>query len=278
MDEAPAVAAHYGRSALTQTVLGALAAAGKDLNALTPADLAPLDEFHIGGRQATLELSTQLAFAPESRLLDIGSGLGGPSRHFAGEAACHVTGLDLTPAFVETARALSRAVGLADRTRYLEGSALDMPFEHGAFDGAYMLHVGMNIADKLRLFGEIRRVLRPGARLGIYDVMRGPAQGELRFPLPWASGPEVSFVAQPQTYLAALDAAGFAVEARRCRRDFALDALRRLRAPSAPGGDAPPALGLHLIMGPDTPRRTAHLIALLEADILAPVELIARAI
>jgi ubiquinone/menaquinone biosynthesis C-methylase UbiE len=61
-----------------------------------------------------------------------------------------------------------------------------MPFPDRSFDGAYMLHVGMNIEDKEKLASEVARVLRPGSVFGIYDVMRtGP--GELAYPVPWAA-------------------------------------------------------------------------------------------
>jgi hypothetical protein len=47
------VARHYTHGSLEPAILEALAASGKDLDRLVPADLAPVDEFHIGGRQAT---------------------------------------------------------------------------------------------------------------------------------------------------------------------------------------------------------------------------------
>ena len=165
MELEQSVAQHYTHGSLEQAILGALEAAGKDLDRLTPADLAPVDEFHIGGREATVAFAAQFETKPGMTLLDVGSGLGGPSRYFAHERGCRITGIDITEEYVRVAEALAKRVGLGETVSYHHGGALALPFAPGAFDGAYMLHVGMNIADKERLFGEVRRVLRPGRSL-----------------------------------------------------------------------------------------------------------------
>ena len=86
-------------------------------------------------------------------------------------------------------------VGLNDRISLHQGSALSMPFADGAFDGAYMLHVGMNIEDRAKLCSEVHRVLRPGSLFGIYDVMK-TGDGELTYPVPWATTAASSFVVE----------------------------------------------------------------------------------
>lgn len=277
MDDKQAVADHYTHGSLERAIFEALAAAGKDLAHLKPADLAPVDEFHIGGRRATVDLADRLNFAPGLHLLDIGSGLGGASRYFAQERHCRVTGVDLTDEYVRVAEALSKAVELDKMASYRQGSALDLPFEAGAFDGAYMLHVGMNIADKAQLFAEVKRVLKPGGVFGIYDVMRGAGDGELSFPLPWASTIATSFVESAESYRQTLQAAGFTVDAPNSRRAFALEFFNQMRARAATGG-GPPPLGLHVLMGASTPQKVANMIANLERDLIAPTEIIARAI
>jgi len=170
--------------------------------------LAPVDEFHIGGRQATADLAAQVEFGAGLHLLDIGCGLGGASRYFAHERGCRVTGIDLTEEYVRVAEALARRVGLENRVSYRHGSALDLPFAPETFDGAYMLHVGMNIEDKKTAFAEVRRVLRPGGNFAIYVVMRESGEGELSFPVPWAASPEASFVEGAATYRRLLECAG----------------------------------------------------------------------
>ena len=172
MEIEQAVARHYAHGSLEETILNALAAAGKDVSHLTPKDLAPVDEFHIGGRQATIAFAEQ--FCPRSgmRLLDVGCGLGGAARYFAHEHGCRVTGIDLSDEYVNVANALAARVGLDERVSCELGSALALPFEPGSFDGAYMFHVGMNIENKAKLFAEVRRVLAPSGLFGIYDVMR----------------------------------------------------------------------------------------------------------
>src|SRR5690242_5175043 len=77
------VADHYARGYLVAAIRDGLARMGKNESTVTAEDLAPVDEFHIGGRNATAELARQLALRPEDPVLDIGCGLGGPARQIA---------------------------------------------------------------------------------------------------------------------------------------------------------------------------------------------------
>jgi ubiquinone/menaquinone biosynthesis C-methylase UbiE len=267
------VARHYTHGSLERAILDALISQGKEPDHLTPADLAPIDEFHIGGRQATIDFAGQLGVRRGMRLLDIGCGLGGAARYFADEHGCRVVGIDLTNEFVEVANSLAQRVGLGRIVSYQQGSALDLPFATGSFDGAYMLHVGMNIADKRKLFAGVRAVLKAGGLFGIYDVMR-TGNGELTFPVPWASSPETSFVSDAASYRSLLEAASFEVVKERNRRDFAVDFFRQTRARAAQG----PALGIHLLMGVEFAQKMANLIGNFERGLIAPAELICRAI
>ena len=241
--------------------------------ALTPADLAPVDEFHIGGGEATAALFAPLGLRAGMRWLDIGSGLGGAARHLASAYGCIVSGIDLTPEYVEVAGDLARRVGLQGRVDFRQGSALALPFPDDSFEGASLLHVGMNIPDKTALSAGVRRVLRPGGIFAIYDVMC-LADGDLAFPLPWAAGPATSFVATPAEYRTALAASGFAIQAERNRAAFAGDFLRRLQARVAAEGR--PALGLHILMGENAREKTGNLLLNIERGLLTPMEIIAR--
>jgi ubiquinone/menaquinone biosynthesis C-methylase UbiE len=156
---------HYAQPDLERSILDALVAAGKDIDRLTTVDLAPVDENHIGGREATIALTAQLGLAAGMHVLDVGCGIGGASRYMAEQYGCRVTGIDLTADFIRTAEALARRLGLHHRVSYRRASALALPFGPQTFDGATMMHVGMNISDKPRLFAEIRRVLKDGAAI-----------------------------------------------------------------------------------------------------------------
>ena len=268
------VSRHYTHGGLTEAIRAGLASLGKTPDTVTVDDLAPVDEFHIGGRKASRDFLDQLGLVAEKHVLDVGCGLGGTARFVAGRYGSRVTGIDLTSEFVETGNALCTWVGLDKRTLLHHGSALAMPFADGSFDGAYMLHVGMNIEDKEKLALEIARILRPGCLFGIYDVMRtGP--GDLAYPVPWATNPGVSALAEPERYKKALQAAGFAVIAERNRRDFALAFFAELQTKTAAAG-GPPPLGLHLLMGKSAPEKVANMIDNISKGRIAPVELIAR--
>ena len=264
------VSQHYTHGSLERAILDAVRAMGKDPDRLSHEDLSPADEFHIGGRQATRDFAAQLKLRPGMHLLDVGCGLGGASRYFATEHGCRVTGIDLTGEYVNVAEALSRRIGLGDRISYRQASALALPFADSVFDGAYMLHVGMNIADKAKLFAEVRRVLKPGAFFGIYDVMR-ESDGEFAYPVPWAAGAETNFIEFAETYKRLLASARFGIANERSRRDFAIEFFRQLRARTAQSGPSP--LGIQILMGATAPQKIANMIGLLEKGVLAPMRI-----
>ncbi len=270
-----AVVQHYTHGSLERTLLEALAASGKDLDRLQAADLVPVDEFHIGGRQATIDFTEQFGVRRGMRLLDVGCGLGGAARFFAHEQGCQVTGIDLTDEYISAASALARRVGLAEQVSYRHGNALDLPFAPESFDGAYMFHVGMNIEHKATLFSQVRRVLIPSGIFGIYDVMRtGP--GDLSYPVPWASRRETSFVGDPASYRALLEEAGFEVLKERSRRAFALEFLGQMQAKTATRDPAP--LGLHILMGRNAPEKVANMLDDLTRGLIAPTQIFCRAV
>ena len=205
--------------------------------------------------------SSRLGLGPDSRLLDVGCGAGGPARAVASATGCKVTGIDLTADFIEAGNELTARCDLARLVTLHQGSALDMPFDDAAFDRAMMLHVGMNIADKAGLLEEVARVLVAGGIFGIYDMMQ-VGEGTVSFPMPWASTADVSAVGTPQDYLAAADAAGFTLVAQHDETAAAEGFFKHVLAtkpPTEPG------------KAPDPFR---NLAAHIEAGILAPTELI----
>ena len=274
MPDETAVSTHYTQGGLLQAIETGVARLGKTPDSVTLDDLGPVDEFHIGGRGASEAFLDQLAIAPDHRVLDIGCGLGGPARFTASRYRCAVEGIDLTAEFVDTGRALNAWVGLEDQVMLVHGSALSMPYGDARFDHAYMMHVGMNIADKSGLFAEAARVLKPRGCFGIYDVMQ-TGDGEIAYPVPWSGTAETSSLATPGAYREGLEAAGFEIMAERNRRDFAIAFFERMAAQTQQAG-GPPPLGLHLVMGQTARLKFANLVANLAAGHVAPIELIAR--
>jgi SAM-dependent methyltransferase len=263
---------HYAGPDLLAAVLAGLAAMGESPETVSIEDLAPVDEFHIGGRTATTELCERLGVTPEADVLDVGCGIGGAARFMASTFGCRVTGIDLTPTYIEVARTLSDWTGLAGTTRFEAASALDMPFADNSFDRAVQLHLGMNIVDKAALFTEVARVLRPGGRLGLYDVMR-MSDGDVAYPVPWASDSRTDLVADLPTYREALEVSGLVVGEVRERSRLAAEFFDKLKARIAAEG-GPPPLGLHVIMGPEAQAKVANMVEAVKAGVLAPVEIL----
>ncbi|HUT41487.1 MAG TPA: class I SAM-dependent methyltransferase [Gammaproteobacteria bacterium] len=274
MTDRQEVARHYSQGNLLERLRLALETTGKSAAGVSVDDLAPADEFHIGGRTASEDFISQLGLTAQHHVLDVGCGIGGTSRFVADRYGCRVCGVDVTPEFIETGRVLCDWVGLGERVDLQHGSALDLPFDDGSFDAAIMLHVGMNIADKQALFAEVCRILRPGALFGVYDVMQTGA-GPITYPVPWSSAPGTSALATPEDYSAALEQAGFTLLARRDRRDFALEFFTEARRRMEASGSAP-VLGVHIAMGDNAPLKIANMIGNITAGLIAPVEIIAR--
>lgn len=271
----PDVVQHYEASELLAAIEAALAALGKTTSTVTVDDLGPVDEFHIGGRVATTALCDRLGITSGTEVLDIGCGIGGTARLLASTHRCRVTGVDLVPDFVDVARSLTGWTGLSDLVSFEVASALELPLEDGSFDAATQLHVGMNIEDKGRLFAEMGRVLRPGGKLGVYDVLR-TGDRDLRYPVPWASDESTSFVADFDTYEAVLTSAGFEIMEIRDRREFALESFAKTKQRTAEFG-GPPPLGLHVIIGSATPVKIENMIAAVSDGKVSPVEIICQA-
>jgi len=210
--DARAANAYWGRDGLERKILDALAAAGKDIDALTVDDLAPADQFHSGGKGATERLAKLAELRPDMRVLDVGGGLGGPARTLAVQFGCHVTVVDLTESYVRTAAALTARLGLADRVTHRVGDALALDLAAGTFDVVWTQNSGMNIAEKDRLYTGFSRVLRPGGTLALQEPMAGPVQPVI-FPLMWAADASSSFLRTPGDMRAAIQKAGFRVRA-----------------------------------------------------------------
>jgi sarcosine/dimethylglycine N-methyltransferase len=205
-----AVEEHYGSTGITARILTALRAVNGPDVPITPDTLAPIDHFHAKGAVATEELVALLQPKASDHLLDIGCGIGGPARWIAAKYGCRITGVDLTAEFCEAARELNGLCGLADRVHILHGSAPPLSLPDNSVDRAYSQAALMNVSDKRGVFREAFRVLRPGGLLALSLAGAGSA-GDPRYPLPWATTPDISFLATPDEIRGDLLAAGFQI-------------------------------------------------------------------
>jgi sarcosine/dimethylglycine N-methyltransferase len=267
------VAQHYGNAGIAERILAALRTANGPNAAVTVDALSLLDHFHGRGVVATQELVAVLKPQPGERILDIGSGIGGPARWIASHCDVHVTGVDLTPEFCAAAEALNRATGLADKVTIKNGSALALPVPDNAFDRAYSQNVIMNIADKPQFYREAFRVLRPGGSLALSNLCSGSG-GELVYPVPWAETAVTSFLATPAEMERDLRAAGFAIVSFRDTTSDVLSATRRNRERLESEGLS--RLGVHLILGDRLRQMQINSSLNLEAGKVATVEALVR--
>src|SRR5436309_5519365 len=198
----------YATGLARSNIERALAASGKQTHALKASDLAMLEDFHSLGRLATVALIDLAQISARDRVLDAGTGIGGTARLIAAERGARVTAVDLTPEYCEVAKWLNDAVGLGDMIDVRTADVTELPFEDGSFDVVVSQHVQMNVADKVRLYAEARRVLAPGGRLALWDVTAGSGE-PLHLPVPWATSPEQSHLVTPDRLAELLSEAGF---------------------------------------------------------------------
>lgn len=260
----------YSTGASRQAIEQALVAAGKDLDHLHPADLALLEDFHTMGRIATAQLADLVQITPGDEVLDAGSGIGGTARYLAGHSRCHVTAVDLTEEYCETARWLNRLAGLDDRISVRHGDVTDLPFEDATFTLMFSQHVQMNVADKALLYEEARRVLTHGGRLVVWDIVAGE-DGEPGFPVPWADRPEYSHLTTSDRLRTAIETAGFEIEQWNDLTDQAAAVMQTLLT------SPPSPIGLHAFV-PGFHSKAENLTAALADGRLRAVQGVARAV
>jgi SAM-dependent methyltransferase len=251
-DTTTRVRAHYSATGLTDRIKSALATIAAEDQTLTVAQLAPLDQFHTRGILATGELASAAGLEPSTRVLDLGCGIGGPARYLAATFGCKVTGVDLSPGFIDAAIYLTGRCGLSDRVTFQVGDALHLPFADAAFDTVFLQHVAMNVEDRPALYAEVRRILRLGGRFATYDMVL--RDGDVVYPVPWARDASTSFLLSKGETRTALEQGGFKAVLWRDDTETALDWFEAVMA-----GSPPRVLNLGVVMGPDFPAITSNL-------------------
>ena len=274
MPDATKITAHYSRGDLLRRLNAALRDDGVDPFRPDTESLAPYDQFHGRGLEATQEMAESLAIAATDHILDVGSGIGGPARYLTRRFSCRITGIDLTPEFCEVARHLSGLLKMEDAVRFEVGNALAMPFADATFDGAYSMNVSMNIADKQALYREIRRVLKPGGWLMLSEIAKGPGAA-MDYPTPWARTAQASFLATPEDTVRSLEEAGFEVVNHRDTRDKTLAFGARSKA-MVERGEKPPHRAVQLIHGDIAKEAMANTARGLAEQRIVPIEVLSR--
>ena len=274
---AAVVERHYTRTNLENTILTALRNAGKDVDQLTVDDLAPIDEFHTRGREATANLASLLNqdLQPNIHVLDVGSGIGGPSRYLASRFGCRVTGVDLVGEYCRVADSLARRVKLGNLLTYRQGDATHIPYDDATFDVVWTQHASMNIAYKKRFYSEMYRVLKPGGKLAIYDVFKGSnssniggSTSSIHFPVPWASDPSISHLLPREDARKLLnEVIRFKEVVWEDKTESVIDWIKQMIKRAQTSG--PPQIGLHVLVGPHWSELVKNLLKNLEEGRIA---------
>lgn len=239
------VVKHYSRSDLFETIIQKLRDSGIEKDKITQKDISAVDEFHIRGAEATHELITESGINKDSKILDVGCGIGGPARMIAFETGCKVTGIDLTEDFIRTAKLLSELVGLDDLTEFICGDATKLPFNDESFDIVWTQHAQMNIKEKDKLYSEIFRVLKKGGKFIYYDIFSAGNE-PLYYPLPWAEESNISHLITVQEYDALLKETGFKEIQKTDKTEKSINFFRETFDRLVKEG--PPKVGLNLLM------------------------------
>ena len=135
----------------------------------------------IGGKRSTETLAKKAGISRKSRVLDIGSGVGGPARHLAATFGCRVTGIDLVEENVDDANKRAKAEGLDHLVTFELGDALALPYADEKFDIVWGQDAWCHVPDKRRLISQATRVLTTGGAITFTDwVETGPMAKSVR--------------------------------------------------------------------------------------------------
>ncbi len=252
-------------------ILDALDEAGLSLDNLSILDLAPVDHLHARGLPATVDLADRLPIEHGQHILDIGCAVGGPARYMADRFGCRVSGIDITPGFIEAGEELNRLTGMVDQVDFRVGDGATLPYEDSLFGGAYSQHVTMNVADRAAFFAEAFRVIKPGGFFALSEHGLGP-KGDPIYPLPWADEPATSILKTRVETEALLSEAGFERFETVDTGPKYVEGYRTMLAKTE--ADGPPILGPHVVGGDDMAVRMANSTRSIEEGRTFPIEVV----
>jgi ubiquinone/menaquinone biosynthesis C-methylase UbiE len=256
----------YHQENLAQKILTSLQDHQINIDDLNPNVLKALDEFHIKGRRGTLELAELAGVEKDMRILDVGCGIGGPARTLAEKYDCMVVGLDIIEEYCNVAETLTKKTGLQDKVTFIQGNALELPFENATFDMIWMQHISMNIPDKRLMFREILRVLRDGGKLALFEVCSGD-QSKPYYPVPWADDPSISYMLTTYEFRQLIRKLGFKeykwLDVSDSSLEWFMRQQRKLKKETKQARNRP---SIDLLMGDQTQAKLDNLIRNLEED------------
>ena len=243
------------RKVLGDKIVSALQQAGKDMENLELKDLSTIDQLHTGGHLATIELMKNSGLKPDDKILDAGCGIGGSSRLIAKEFKLKVTGIDIVDEFIVTAQILT---GLTDKKNkfkdlleFNQGTIMQLPGQDCMYDAVLSQHTLMNIQEKDLVFNEFARVLKPKAKLLLYEIVKKKDLGikPFEFPVPWAASHDISFLITWESLLEKCQKAGFELVYYSDKTDQAEIWWATVKEITKKFSDNPRPLGPHIIFG-----------------------------
>ncbi len=268
-----AIADHWGQGDVCGKILDAMRAAGLSPETVTVEQLTPVDHLHARGFPATVELADKLPIREGQRLVDIGCGIGGPARYIAKRFGCRISGVDITPAFVEAAQKLSVLVGMEGAVDVQLGDGHELPYGDEVFDGGYAQHVTMNVADRPKFFAEVFRVLKPGAFFALTEHGLG-SKGQPVYPCPWSDDGSGAYLVTPEQTRRFLEDAGFeSVEIEDTGEKYLAGYRKAMEL--AARGELPP-FGTHILLGETAPAKTRNAALNIEEGRTHPIQVICR--